>query len=232
MKVESCKVLLVEDNTALAQQLTDFLALQGMLVDYAQSGQVALNLLQSERYDVVVLDLTLPDIDGLTVCQFIKTKLAVNIPVLMLTARDSIEEKLQGFAQGTDDYLTKPYVLDEVYVRCLALAKRHQLHQQQRVQIGDLSLDFNQKAVSRAGQEIKLSPTDFLLLKLLIEAYPNALSKRQLVEKVWGEDSPETDAVRSHMYTLRNAVDKPFNYSLIKTVHGIGFKIAVPPEYE
>lgn len=228
MNEEKCHILLVEDNQQLAEQLCDFLMQKGMVVDYARNGQTATNLLESENFDVVILDLTLPDTDGLNLCRFIKSELATNIPVLMLTARDSIEEKLDGFSHGTDDYLTKPYVLDEVYVRCLALARRHQLHKSQKTCIGDLEIDFNQKTVHRRGQNIKLSKTDFLLLKLLAEAYPNALSKRQLIEKVWGDDMPDTDAVRSHVYTLRNAIDKPFDHPLIKTVHGIGFKIVVP----
>jgi len=221
-------ILLVEDNQQLAEQLCGFLTQKGMVVDYACNGKIATNLLKSEDFDVVILDLTLPDTDGLNLCRFIKSELTTNVPVLMLTARDSIEEKLEGFSHGTDDYLTKPYVLDEVYVRCLALARRHQLHKSQKTCIGDMEIDFNQKTVQRGGQSIKLSKTDFLLLKLLAEAYPNALSKRQLVEKVWGDDMPDTDAVRSHIYTLRNAIDKPFEYPLIKTIHGIGFKIVAP----
>lgn len=228
MNEEKCHILLVEDNQQLAEQLCDFLMQKGMVVDYACNCQTATNLLESEHFDVVILDLTLPDTDGLNLCRFIKSKLTTNIPVLMLTARDSIEEKLDGFSHGTDDYLTKPYVLEEVYVRCLALARRHQLHKSQKTCIGELEIDFNQKTVHRRGRNIKLSKTDFLLLKLLAEAYPNALSKRQLIEKVWGDDMPDTDAVRSHIYTLRNAIDKPFGYPMIKTVHGIGFKIVVP----
>jgi DNA-binding response OmpR family regulator len=223
-----CHILLVEDNQQLAEQLCDFLQEKGMVVDYAADGRTALALLKNQHFDVVILDLTLPDMDGLTICNFIKAELATNIPVLMLTARDSIEEKLAGFSHGTDDYLTKPYVMDEVYVRCLALARRHQLHKSQQTSIGDLQIDFNQKTVHRCGQMITLSKTDFLLLQLLVEAYPNALSKRQLIEKVWGDDMPDTDAVRSHIYTLRNAIDKPFSYPLIKTVHGLGFKIVIP----
>ena len=225
MKEEKCHILLVEDNQQLAEQLCNFLMQKGMVVDYACNGQTATNLLESEHFEVVILDLTLPDTDGLNLCRFIKSELSTNIPVLMLTARDSIEEKLDGFSHGTDDYLTKPYVLEEVYVRCLALARRHQLHKSQKTCIGDLEIDFHQKTVHRRGQNIKLSKTDFLLLKLLAEAYPNALSKRQLIEKVWGDDMPDTDAVRSHIYTLRNAIDKPFECPMIKTVHGIGFKI-------
>jgi DNA-binding response OmpR family regulator len=167
----------------------------------------------------------LPDMDGLSICQHIKQKLNIITPVLMLTARDSLAEKLAGFDVGADDYLTKPFALEEVYVRCLALARRRQLHQSNCINIGDMELDFSKHTVKRAGIELSLSTIDFDILKVLAKAYPDAVNKRYLAQAVWGDDLPETDAVRSHIYTLRNALDKPFSYPLIKTIHGIGFKL-------
>lgn len=221
-------VIVIEDNKDIAIQVGDYLTGKGFVVDFAADGKSAKGLLDNQTFDLVILDLMLPDTDGLSICSYIKQVLKQNTPVLMLTARDSLAEKLDGFTAGADDYLTKPFALEEVYVRCLALAKRKQLHQSNTFEIADLSIDFQQHRVSRNEQEIALSATDFKLLKLLAEAYPNALSKRKLAERIWGKDLPETDAVRSHIYTLRNAIDKPFKHALIKTIHGIGFKLEAP----
>ena len=221
-------VLIVEDNQDIAIQLGDFLSSKGFIVDFAGDGKTAINLLQQESFDLVILDLMLPDTDGLNICQHIKQNSKINIPVLMLTARDSLDEKVKGFDAGTDDYLTKPFALEEVYVRCKALVNRKQLHRENILTIGDLSINFLQHSVIRNGQAVSLSSTDFSILKVLAEAYPNAVSKRQLAEQVWGDELPATDAVRSHIYTLRGAIDKPFDYAIIKTLHGIGFKLEAP----
>ncbi|RCU51773.1 DNA-binding response regulator [Corallincola holothuriorum] len=223
-------VLVVEDNQDIAIQLVDYLADKGLVVDYAADGKTALQLLAAQRYDIVVLDLMLPDMDGLSICNHIKQNLSTNIPVLMLTARDSLDEKVQGFGVGADDYLTKPFALQEMYVRCLALGKRHQLHQQNTLTIGELEVNFHKHSATRAGQPLSLSSTDFTILKLLADAYPNAVSKRQLTEQIWGDEAPQTDVLRSHIYTLRNALDKPFSYPMLKTLHGIGFRLALPSE--
>jgi DNA-binding response OmpR family regulator len=181
----------------------------------------------THHYDVIILDLMLPDIDGIQVCEKIKQSCDIALPILMLTARDSIEHKAEGFGVGADDYLTKPYLLEEVYLRCIALTRRHRLHQSKVMEVGDLKIDLRINEVERQGKVINLSVKDFQILSLLAEAYPNAVSKRHILERIWGTDVPETDAVRSHMYTLRNAIDKPFNSAMIKTVHGIGFRLVV-----
>ncbi|MEO2280932.1 response regulator transcription factor [Pseudoalteromonas pernae] len=225
MTHRTSSVLVVEDTHDIAIQLCDFLERKGFLVDYASTGKQAIRLATEHIYDVIVLDLMLPDIDGTQVCKEIKQTCDTLVPVLMLTARDSIEHKVEGFGAGADDYLTKPYVLEEVYLRCIALARRNKLHHTKVTEIGDLKINISTKEVERQGQVIKLSSKDFEILCLIAEAYPNAVSKRQIVEKIWGSDAPETDAVRSHMYTLRNAVDKPFDVPMIVTVHGIGFRL-------
>lgn len=225
---ETYAVLIVEDNIDIATQLGNYLAAKGFVTDFASDGKTAFNLLDNERFDIVILDLMLPDTDGINICQHIKQTSEKNIPVLMLTARDSLGEKIDGFGAGADDYLTKPFALEEVYMRCLALGKRNQLHKANSISIGQLNIDFMQHTVTRNNQNISLSSTDFAILKLLAEAYPNAVNKRYLAEKIWGDELPETDAIRSHIYTLRNAVDKPFEYAMIKTLHGIGFKLEVP----
>lgn len=220
-------VLLVEDNQDIASQIIEFLTDKGLVVDYAFSGKMALSLISEQTFDLVILDLMLPDIDGYQLCGQLKEASQSYLPVLMLTARDSLTDKIQGFEVGADDYLTKPFALEEVYMRTLALGRRVLLHQNKSISIGDLIVDVGQYKASRAGKELAMSRTDFAILKALVFASPNALSKRELNQKVWGDDTPDTDALRSHIYTLRNVVDKPFGKALIKTVHGIGFKIDI-----
>lgn len=218
-------ILLVEDNHDIANQIIEFLTDAGMLVDYAHSGKTALALMETQAFELVILDLMLPDIDGYCLCKLLKEKSQHHLPVLMLTARDSLGDKLQGFEMGADDYLTKPFALEEVYMRCLALGRRVLLHQEKVLKIGDLEVDFGQKLAKRQQRNLALSQTDFAILSELALAFPNAVSKRELVRKIWGDEAPETDALRSHIYTLRRAVDRPFEVPMIKTVHGIGLKL-------
>ncbi|WP_417455654.1 response regulator transcription factor [Kordiimonas sp.] len=219
------RVLIVEDNHAIAEQLYDYLSERQFVVDYADTGRRALALVDEHDFDVVVLDLMLPDADGVDLCAQLKAKARVNMPVLMLTARDSLADKGLGFAAGADDYLTKPFELAEVAMRCSALARRHQLHKSSTLTIGDLVIDTGQRQVTRMGQPVELSATDYAILKALADAYPNAVSRHELVIKVWGDDFPDSDALRSHIYTLRKAVDKAFDHAMIKTIHGVGFKL-------
>lgn len=184
-----------------------------------------MRLVEQQSFDVVILDLNLPDMDGLQVCAEIKAAASREIPILMLTARDSLEDKGAGFDAGTDDYLVKPFDVEEVAMRCLALARRERLHKGRSIEIGDLSIDTRSQEVSRQGRAITLSLTDFKLLLELARAFPRAVSRNQLQQRVWGDEYPESDVLRTHMYTLRQAVDKPFDSPLVKTVHGVGFRL-------
>lgn len=218
-------VLIIEDNDAIAARVGDYLTARDMVVDFAANASQGVRMAMATGYDVVILDLTLPDGDGLAVCRRIKAAHARDVPILMLTARDSLADKVEGFQAGTDDYLTKPFALEEVFLRCQALARRRTLHTTRETVIGPLTIDHHKRSVSRAGRAIELSPTDFDILYAMVEAYPNAISRSSLIQKIWGEDLPESDVLRSHIYTLRNAVDKPFADKMIKTIHGVGFRL-------
>ena len=220
-------VLVIEDTPEIGREVCDFLSAQGMQVDYAANGALGLSLAQQQHYDVIVLDVMLPDINGVAVCKTLKQSCDPLPAVLMLTARDSIADKSLGFDAGADDYLTKPFDLTELQLRCQALARRHQLHQSQTVVIGELSINEKQQLAERQGQSLKLSSTDFAILLLLVQAYPNAVSRQQLVNKVWGDEAPDSDVIRSHIYTLRQTLDKPFATPMLTTLHGIGFKLQV-----
>lgn len=220
-------VLVIEDTLEIGREVCDFLAAQNMQVDYAISGNLGLSLAQQQSYDVIVLDVMLPDINGVAVCKTLKQACDPIPAVLMLTARDSIADKSMGFDAGADDYLTKPFDLTELLLRCQALARRHQLHQSQTIVIGELTINEKQQLAERQGQSLKLSTTDFAILLMLVQAYPNAVSRQQLVNKIWGDEAPDSDVVRSHIYTLRQALDKPFATPMLTTLHGIGFKLQV-----
>ena len=204
-------ILLVEDNHTIARQLAEFLALHTWQVEHADCGKQAIQWAQDNLYDVVLLDLNLPDMDGLQVCETIKQLAPNNPPILMLTARDSFADKVRGFNQGADDYLTKPFDLREVVLRCEALARRHTLHRQAKMSVGELTLDNNLQMVTRQQREIKLTQIGFKILHELMLVHPAALSKRMLSHKIWQDNPPQTEALKSHIYALRNALDKPLN---------------------
>lgn len=221
-------VLVIEDTLQIGKEVCDFLAQQGVAVDYAATGNLGLRLAHQNPYDVVVLDVMLPDVDGVTVCARLKQQCDPVPAVLLLTALDSIADKSLGFDAGADDYLTKPFDLTELLLRCQALARRHQLHRAQTVCIGDLKINEKQRRAERQGQPLSLSGTDFAILLKLVQAYPNAVSRQQLINSVWGDDVPDSDVIRSHIYTLRQELDKPFAQPMLKTLHGIGFKLEAP----
>ncbi|MGI5308668.1 response regulator transcription factor [Rheinheimera sp. WS51] len=218
-------VLVIEDTLEIGREVCDFLTAQGMQVDYAANGALGLSLAQQQHYDVIVLDVMLPDINGVAVCKTLKQSCDPVPAVLMLTARDSIADKSLGFEAGADDYLTKPFDVTELLLRCQALARRHRLHQSQTICIGELQINEQQQWAKRQGQVIKLSSTDFSILLMLVQAYPNAVSRQQLINRIWGDDTPDSDVIRSHIYTLRQALDKPFCHAMLTTLHGIGFKL-------
>ncbi|WP_299771963.1 response regulator transcription factor [uncultured Pseudoteredinibacter sp.] len=219
------KILLIEDNKAIATQLMEFLAAHDCDVDYAERGKHGIELALNEIFDVILLDLNLPDIDGLQVCEQIKQQAVVIPAILMLTARDSYADKAAGFGLGADDYLSKPFDLRELLLRCQALARRNQLHRSQQLNLGSLQLDLGQQQASREGQSLKLTSIGFQILSLLVESYPQPVSRSLLSHKLWSDSPPDSDALKSHIYSLRKALDKPFDKPMLKTVMNLGYKL-------
>lgn len=221
------KLLLIEDHLDLARNIGDFFEQHGHIMDFAQTGPRGLNLALSNFYDAIILDLMLPGIDGLQVCQQLSQQADRHIPVLMLTARDTLEDKVVGFQQGADDYLTKPFALEELYMRCLALSKRHQLQKSHTLKLGDLVIDKQRQLVTRQGIPVELNTMSYRILVLLAQAHPRVMTRTELTEKLWGDELTESDSLRSHIYYLRQSLDKPFEKALIKTVHGVGFALTI-----
>jgi len=221
----SLHILLVEDQQNIARNIAEYMEQQGHIFDFAMDGGQGIELVLSQYYDLVILDLNLPVMDGLEICQQIRDKADRHIPIIMLTARDTVEDKVSGFHVGADDYLTKPFSLQELEVRCLALSRRHLLQTNSTLDLGPLSIDRKRKLATRNGQRLELSSMGLKILTILAEAYPQVVSRSELTHKLWGDEPTESDAIRSHIYQLRAVLDKPYEYPLLKTVFGIGFKL-------
>ncbi len=219
-------VLLVEDHHLLAETLIDYLALESIEVDYAANGLAGLELAKSLPFDAIILDVNLPGMDGFTICQKLRQTYQIDTPILMLTARDQLEDKMTGFAQGADDYLVKPFENQELVMRLQALVKRHRGEvTQKKLQVGDLVLDVGSQQVSREGKPIELSPTCFRILTILVRDYPQVVTREAIEQELWGSDVPDTDVLRSHIYNLRKGVDNPFESAMIQTVKGVGLRL-------
>ncbi|MGD8308417.1 MAG: response regulator transcription factor [Chromatiales bacterium] len=225
------RVLIIEDNSDLAANVYDYLEARGHTPDAAGDGVTGLHLAVSHDYEVIVLDLMLPGADGLTVCRKLREEAGSQTPVLMLTAKDTIEDKLAGFRSGADDYLVKPFELRELEARLLALARRGAPAAEHRpLTVGDLTFDPRTLEVRRAGTAVSLTPTGLKILELLMRRSPGVVSRKEIAYALWQDSPPDSDALRTHMHTLRAAVDHPFPVPMIRTVHGIGFKLEARDE--
>jgi DNA-binding response OmpR family regulator len=219
--------LLVEDNASLAQTVIAYFDLEGIDCDYAATGRQGLELALSKDYQAILLDINLPRMNGLEVCEALRNR-GVDVPVLMLTARDSLADKLAGFDAGTDDYLVKPFELSELAARVKALAKRRSSLAKQ-LQVGPLMMDLSLKTAFREGQVIRLTPTCWKLLEILMQESPNVVSREKIQSAIWSEpDIPDSNALKVHLYKLRQQIDKPFSTKLIHTVATHGVAIRVP----
>ncbi len=219
------RILIIEDNPDIAANLGDYLDERGHTVDFAGDGITGLHLAIVNEFDAIVLDLALPGMDGLEVCRKLRQEAGKNTPVLMLTARDRLEDKLAGFETGADDYLVKPFELQEVEVRLEVLGKRGARWVSKELQVGDLWFNLDTLIVRRNDVEIELNPIGLKLLACLMKASPNVVSRAGLEKEVWGEELPDSDSLRVHIHSLRTAIDKPFNSKMIQTRHGIGYRL-------
>lgn len=217
------KTLLVEDDIDLANTIVQYLELEDIQCDHASNGASGLQLMASESYDVLLLDLNLPRIDGLTVCENLRSD-GDDTPILMLTARDQLEDKITGFGVGADDYLIKPFELAELVVRITALSKRRS-GQVKLLTYLDLEMNLKNHTVQREGQLINLSPIGWKILEHLLRKAPSVVSKSALEETIWGDDIPDSNVLKVHLHKLRKAIDSPFKTNLLQTIVGHGFAI-------
>jgi DNA-binding response OmpR family regulator len=219
------RILIVEDNRSIVLSLVEYLEGRGHIVDTAADGLKGLTKALNENYDVIVLDIMLPRIDGLEVCRRLRQEAELPTPILMLTARDTIEDKLRGFDSGADDYLVKPFSLAELEARLNVLQKRTRGTAPTSLRVGSLQIDAARHQATREGKLLELTPTSMKLLMTLMRAYPATVSRAELERAVWGELPPDSDALRTHLHTLRQSVDKPFAKPMLMTVHGVGIRL-------
>ncbi|OXL19177.1 response regulator transcription factor [Psychrobacter sp. DAB_AL32B] len=223
------KILIIEDNPDIVANIYAFFEPKGFVLDNAHNGLSGLALAASNRYDVILLDVMLPGMDGTKLCKTLREELHDKTPVLMLTARDTVLDKVAGFDSGADDYLVKPFSLVELEARIKALIRRHQdEHFQHSIEVGKLSLNTEEHSIERENKLLKLTPTGFKILHTLMSASPRVVSKTELEEKVWGQDVPSSDALRTHLHSVRAQVDKPFDKTMIVTMPGVGYQIINP----
>lgn len=221
------RLLIIEDNADILANIVDYLEAAGHVVDCAQNGPGGLHLALTGSYDLIVLDIMLPGMDGYQVCRSLRDS-GKHTPIIMLTARDTLDDRLHGLREGADDYLVKPFALAELAARIDAVLRRSQGFQP-RLQVADLQLDLDTWQVSRAGQPLKLNPACLKLLEILMRKSPAVVRREDLEHALWGDQPPPSDSLRSHLHLLRQAVDRPFARSLLHTVHGIGYRLA--PEH-
>lgn len=221
------KVLIVEDNADIVANVRGYLAPKGYEIDSARTGVAGLAMAAEGSYDVVLLDLTLPGMDGIDVCKKLRQEYDCSTPILMLTARDSLQDKVVGFTSGADDYLVKPFTLEELELRIMALERRSRGHSSRAVMsFADLSYDTGTREARRANVQLSLTPIGHKILIALLRRAPNVVSREDLEFEVWGYDRPDSDALRSHIHSLRQTLDKPFTTQLLKTLPGLGYRLA------
>jgi DNA-binding response OmpR family regulator len=225
------RILVIEDHRDIASAIFDYFEARGHAVDIAHDGASGLHFAVVNDYDAVVLDLGLPGIDGLDVARQLRKTARKTTPIIMLTARDTIRDKLAGFGSGADDYLVKPFELSELEARLTAIRRRMVPGgQRERLQVADLEYDVPTRHVTRAGKPIRLTPLEQRLLLFLMRNSHRVATRAELEQDLWGHTPPDSDALRTHIAGLRAAIDKPFNAPLLHTLHGIGYRICEKSE--
>lgn len=222
------RILVIEDNRDIAANLFDFLEAKGHAVDLAEDGLTGLHLATVNVYDALVLDIMLPGMDGFTLCRKLRHEARLPTPVLMLTARDSLDDKIAGLESGADDYVVKPFALREVEARLRTLARRAQGGLGPVVlKLADLAFDTGTYRITRNERALELPPIPQKLLETLLRASPHAVPRAELEQAVWGDNPPDSDALRAHMHILRTALDTPGEAPLLHTLRGIGYRLAL-----
>lgn len=219
------KVLIVDDNHSVVETIADYLELEGITIDCAYHGEAAVALVADHHYNVIIMDIMMPKMDGITAVTKLREELYCQTPILFLTAKDALDDKVAAFKAGGDDYLMKPFAMQELLLRLHALNNRGPRQDIGELKFADICLNIRTDEVTRDNHPIKLSRIQCKILKVLLRKAPSTVSRQEVIDAVWGEESPSSDALRSHIYGLRNAIDKGFEHSRLETIHGQGYRI-------
>jgi len=219
------RVLVIEDQHDIAANIWDFLERRGHVVDHAADGETGLRCALRGWADVIVLDLGLPRLDGLELCHQLRAS-GRGVPVLMLTARDTLSDKLTGFAEGADDYMVKPFELKELEARIRALHRRGRPVPEAPLQVGDLRYDPTSMLATRGERVIALTRSQSQALMLLMREAPALVTHEAMRQAIWGDEGGDLAALHTHIYTLRALIDRGFDTAMIQTVHGLGYRLA------
>ncbi|WP_166359509.1 response regulator transcription factor [Pseudomonas akapageensis] len=223
------RILVVEDNQDIHDNLVEFLELKGHEVEGALDGLTGLHLAASRHFDAIILDIMLPGIDGNQICHSLRQHSKSEVAIVMLSARDQLNDRLTGFNVGADDYITKPFAMSELLARIKAVVSRRVRKGGRILEVGDLRFDLDTLEVSRSGTLLKLNPTNMKLLEVLMRKSPHVVQRRELEEALWGRDLPSSDSLRSNIHMMRRTIDKSFEKPLLHTVHGLGYKLCQEP---
>ena len=221
------RILLVEDEAPIAEVVSLGLRQAGYAVDVAADGRDGLRQAQDSRYGLILLDVMLPHLDGWAVCERLREG-GDPTPILMLTARDTVTDRVRGLETGADDYLPKPFDFRELLARVHALLRRDRVHKGRVIQAADLEIDTTLRRVTRAGREIALTPREYDLLEALAGHQGQTLTREVIQERVWLDDDSLSNTVDAYVRLLRRKIDADYEVKLIQTVHGVGYKLAVP----
>jgi two-component system OmpR family response regulator len=224
------RLLLVEDDVKIAQFISNGLKQSGFAVDHMENGEDGLHMALNEPYDVAVIDLMLPKIDGLTLIETMR-KNKINTPVLILSAKRTVNDRVKGLQTGGDDYLTKPFAFSELLARVQALIRRSNASPSPtKLEVSDLSLDLQTRKVERSGKNIELQPLEFSLLEYLMRNVGQVISKTMIMEHVWDYNfNPQTNVVEARICYLRDKIDRGFEKKLIHTIRGVGYVLEEKP---
>lgn len=222
------EILLVEDDAALAGTLCDYLSEFEIEIDHAYDGRSCLELLKSNHYDVIILDVTMPRLNGLDTCRLIREQ-GNSVPIIFLTARDTLSDKREGFEAGADDYLVKPFEPEELRYRIDAVRRRRNPPLSRPKRCGDFELIEETCTVASGELREQLPDIQFRILKMLVEVAPAPISRRQLELAIWPDsDPPDSDPLRTHIYRLRQILNRLNHGHSLVTMHGRGYRLAIP----
>lgn len=220
------RILLVEDDEAISEFVCLELKYEGYDVEVVNDGQSGLEKALNEQWDVILLDIMLPEISGMEICR--RVRAVSNVPIIMLTARQSVPDRVAGLDVGADDYISKPFAIEELFARIRASLRRHSGQEAEILSVSDLKMNISSREVWRNEEPIQLSAKEFDLLELLVRNKNRVLTREMILEKVWGYDFPvQTNSVDVYIKHVRNKIDAPFERTLIQTVRGVGYMIKV-----